>query len=303
MDKSSKVLFVGLDVHKDTIAVAYAPEGRGAEVVSLGMIGTRQSDIDRLVRKLESKGGTLVVAYEAGPCGYWLYRYLTRRGLNCSVVAPSLIPRKAGDRVKTDRRDAVTLARLLRSGDLSSLYVPTVEARSQAAQGPAEGVPAAPGHSLRGGRELERRPSPLVGPGRLSDAGPADRVSGVRPRGERADRPAGPARGRVADGGDNVAAVPGGGSRPSAAGTESHRGRDADRRGGGPHTVRYAAQADELSRAHAVGVLVGAAPAPGRHHEGGKRPRAAGSRRGRLGLSLPGEGQSAPEAAPREGAR
>src|ERR1700694_2259049 len=127
MDKSSKMLFVGLDVHKETIAVAYAPGDRGAEVVPLGMIGTRQCDIDKLIRRLESKGATLVVAYEAGPCGYWLYRYLTRRGLSCSVVAPSLIPRKAGDRVKTDRRDAVTLARLLRSGDLSSIYVLTVD--------------------------------------------------------------------------------------------------------------------------------------------------------------------------------
>ncbi len=126
MGESSKTLFVGLDVHKDTIAVAYALEDRGADVVSLGTIGTRQCDIDKLIRKLEGKGATLVLAYEAGPCGYWLYRYLTRRGLSCSVVAPSLIPRKPGDRVKTDRRDAVTLARLLRSGDLSSIYVPTV---------------------------------------------------------------------------------------------------------------------------------------------------------------------------------
>jgi transposase len=126
MGESSKTLFVGLDVHKDSIAVAYALEDRGAEVISLGMIGTRQYDIDKLIRKLEAKGATLAFAYEAGPCGYWLYRYLTRRGLSCTVVAPSLIPRKAGDRVKTDRRDAVTLARLLRSGDLSSIYVPTV---------------------------------------------------------------------------------------------------------------------------------------------------------------------------------
>src|SRR5919204_637928 len=87
MGESNRTLFVGLDVHKDTIAVAYAP----------------------------------------GPCGYWLYRYLTRRGFACSVVAPSLIPRKAGDRVKTDRRDAITLARLLRSGDLSAIYGPTVD--------------------------------------------------------------------------------------------------------------------------------------------------------------------------------
>jgi transposase len=127
MDESSKTLYVGLDVHKEAIAVAYAPEDRGAEVVSLGTIGTRQYDIDKLIRKLQSKGAALVFAYEAGPCGYWLYRYLTRQGFPCSVVAPSLIPRKAGDRVKTDRRDALTLARLMRSGDLTAIYVPAVE--------------------------------------------------------------------------------------------------------------------------------------------------------------------------------
>ena len=127
MDESSRTLYVGLDVHKEAIAVAYAPEERGTEVVALGTIGTRQYDIDKLIRKLQSKGAALVFAYEAGPCGYWLYRYLTRQGLRCSVVAPSLIPRKAGDRVKTDRRDALTLARLLRSGDLTSIYVPAVE--------------------------------------------------------------------------------------------------------------------------------------------------------------------------------
>src|SRR5216117_1156339 len=127
MAESSRTIYVGLDVHKESIAVAYAPEDRGAEVVALGTSGTRQCDIDKLIRKLESKGATLVFVYEAGPCGYWLYRYLTRRAFSCAVVAPSLIPRKAGDRVKTDRRDAVTLARLLRSGDLSSIYVPTVD--------------------------------------------------------------------------------------------------------------------------------------------------------------------------------
>jgi transposase len=128
MDESSKpTLYVGLDVHKDSIAVAYAPEDRGAEVVSLGAIGPRQCDIDKLIRKLQSKGATLVFVYEAGPCGYWLYRYLTRKGLTCHVVAPSLIPRKPGDRVKTDRRDAIMLARLMRSGDLTSIHVPTIE--------------------------------------------------------------------------------------------------------------------------------------------------------------------------------
>ena len=85
MGKSSKSLFVDLDVHKDTIAVAYAAEDRGTEVVSLGMIGTRQYDIDKLIRQLEAKGAPLRFAYEAGPCGYWLYRYLARRGLSCAV--------------------------------------------------------------------------------------------------------------------------------------------------------------------------------------------------------------------------
>ena len=94
MTESSKTLYVGLDVHKESIAVAYAPEDRGAEVVSLGSIGTRQCDIDKLIRKLESKGATLAFSYEAGPCGYGLYRYLTGKGPACQVVAPSLIPRK-----------------------------------------------------------------------------------------------------------------------------------------------------------------------------------------------------------------
>ena len=72
MEQSSKTLYVGLDVHKESIAVAYAPEDRGAEVVSLGPIGTRQYDIDKIIRKLQSQGATLVFAYEAGPCGYGL---------------------------------------------------------------------------------------------------------------------------------------------------------------------------------------------------------------------------------------
>jgi len=116
-----------MDVHKDSIAVAYVVQDHGAEVISLGNIGTRQCDIDKLIRRLQSKSPRLVFVYEAGPCGYWLYRYLTKKGHVCWVVASSLIPKKSGDRVKTNRRDAIKLARLMRSGDLTPVYVPTVE--------------------------------------------------------------------------------------------------------------------------------------------------------------------------------
>jgi transposase len=123
----SRTLYVGMDVHKDSIAVAYVGQAHGAEVVYLGTMGTRHCDIDQLTRKLQSKAKHLIFVYEAGPCGDWLYRYLTKKGHHCWVVAPSLIPKKAGDRVKTDRRDAVQLARLMRSGDLTRVYVPSVE--------------------------------------------------------------------------------------------------------------------------------------------------------------------------------
>ena len=123
----STPLFVGLDVHKDSIAVAHATGGRADPPVFVGEIGTRQADIDRLIRRLQSKTPQLRFVYEAGPSGYGLYRYLTKQGWSCDVVAPSLIPRRPGDKVKTDRRDAVELARLLRSGDLTAVYVPTVD--------------------------------------------------------------------------------------------------------------------------------------------------------------------------------
>ena len=125
MSQSSR-LFIGMDVHKDSIAVAYVTQDHGAEVTYLGTIGTRHGDIDHLIRKMPSKANQRLFVYEAGPCGSWLYRSLTQKGYDCWVVAPSLIPKKPGDRVKTDRRDAVQLARLARSGDLTVVYVPRV---------------------------------------------------------------------------------------------------------------------------------------------------------------------------------
>ena len=115
----SNTRYVGMDVHTESIAVAYVAEEHPAEVVYLGAIGTRQCDIDQRIRTMPSKGKHLVLVYEAGPCGYWLYRYRTQKGPVCWVVAPSLIPKQAGDRVQTTRRDAIQWARLRRSGELT----------------------------------------------------------------------------------------------------------------------------------------------------------------------------------------
>jgi transposase len=126
----SRTLFIGMDVHKDSIAVAYVAQDHGAEVPYLGAIGTRQCDIDQRIRKMQSKAKHLIFVSKADPCGSWLYRYLTTKGSDCWVVAPSLLPKKAGDCVKTDRRDAVQLARLARAGDLTAVYIPKVEAEA-----------------------------------------------------------------------------------------------------------------------------------------------------------------------------
>src|SRR5664279_3629549 len=116
-----KLRFLGLDVHAETIAVAVAePDG---EVRSLGTIANREESIRKFIRKFGSPE-RLRACYEAGPTGFVLYWQLTQLGVNCDVVAPSLVPKKPGDRVKTDRRDALKLARSHRSGDLTAVWVP-----------------------------------------------------------------------------------------------------------------------------------------------------------------------------------
>jgi len=112
-------MFIGLDVHKATISVAVADGKRGGEVRSWGVIPNRADEIRKVVEKLSGRARELHFCYEAGPCGYGLHRQLVAHGHDCMVVAPSLIPVKTGDRVKTDRRDALMLARLHRTGELN----------------------------------------------------------------------------------------------------------------------------------------------------------------------------------------
>ena len=122
--------YVGLDVHKDSISIGLAEEGRSGEVRYYGSINGDLASLDKVVKKLGKDGGELHFVYEAGPCGYGIYRHLVKGGHHCTVVAPSLIPKRAGDRVKNDRRDAESLARLHRSGELTAIYVPREDAEA-----------------------------------------------------------------------------------------------------------------------------------------------------------------------------
>ena len=117
--------YVGLDVSKEKIAVAIADEGRD-EPRYFGMISNTPESVRKLIKQLGTTE-QLKVCYEAGPTGYGIYRVLVSLGVHCEVIAPSLIPQKPGDRVKTDRRDAIRLAHLYRAGELTSVHVPTEE--------------------------------------------------------------------------------------------------------------------------------------------------------------------------------
>ena len=123
------ILFIGLDTHKEFLEVAYIEDNRGAKPIHFGRISSAKLAIKKLIRQFESKypHATLHFVYEAGPCGYWIYRLITSLGHCCYVVAPSLIPKKPGERVKTDKRDALKLAKLLKSEDLTPIYVPEPE--------------------------------------------------------------------------------------------------------------------------------------------------------------------------------
>lgn len=123
---SDSTMYVGLDVHKESIEIALAPH-EGGEVRHYGRIAGDLAAVDKVVSRLSKAHSRLKFVYEAGPCGYALHRHLTRKGYACAVVAPSMIPKCSGDRIKTDRRDAIMLARLHRAGELTAVFVPNAE--------------------------------------------------------------------------------------------------------------------------------------------------------------------------------
>ncbi len=121
------ITYVGLDVHKKTISVALAEGGLRGEARFVGTLPNTAGALTKLAMRLSRKGGELRFCYEAGPCGYGVYRHLRTLGHDCVVVAPSLIPRRPGDRVKTDRRDCLGLAKLDRAGELMAVWVPDAD--------------------------------------------------------------------------------------------------------------------------------------------------------------------------------
>jgi Transposase len=257
----SRTLFIGMEVHKETIAVAYGAHAHGAEVTSLGTLGTRQCDIDQLIRKMPSKAQHLIFVYAAGPCGSWLSRYLMKKDDACWVVAPSLIPTKAGDRVKTDRRDAGQLARLARSGDLTAIYVPTVEeeairdltrAREDARSDLKDTTFRLTAFFLRHAIPLYRpgqlgaSSPPVALRSRVSNACAAHRLSRIRPGCARTGR---------------TAPAPGTGT-PSPPRRVMHRGHHHGRRGRRPAALRYPQRTHEILGADPLGIFLwGTAPA------------------------------------------
>src|SRR5207244_320705 len=147
---ADRITYVGLDVHKESIVVALADGGLRGEVREYGRIANTPAALERLLCKLGGDGMTLRFCYEAGPCGYAIQPRLAARRHECVVVAPSLIPKRAGDRVKTDRRDAASLARLHRAGELTAVWVPDVghEAMRDLVRARLDAV-----HSLRRARQ------------------------------------------------------------------------------------------------------------------------------------------------------
>jgi hypothetical protein len=296
----SRPLCIGMDGHTDTIAVASVAPDHGAAVTPLGTRGTRQGDSAQLMRTMPSQAPHLLFGSEAGPCGSWLDRYLRHQDDDCWVVAPSRMPHKAGARVQTDRRDAIQLARLARSGDLTVVAVPQgqEEARRDLTRARAEAISAlkdAQGrlqacvlrHDIRDPGRAQWGPGPpAVALCRgLSHAHATQCFSRLRPSSPGAYRTPPTARASTPRARASLAVVPGGRGSAGLARRAMHGGRHPASSPGCPAPVCDPQSTDAMRGLDSRSILLrGATPTgvddPSRH-----QPCPTRARRKRLGLS------------------
>ena len=275
------ITYVGLDVHTDTIAVALAEAGVRGDVRAYGKVANTPAAMKALAAKLSRVGSVLRFCYEAGPCGYGIQRQLTLAGHGCVVVAPSLIPRKSGDRIKTDRLDAINLAKLHRAGELTPVWVPDpaheairdlVRARLAAVRSLRQARQQLSGFLLRHGRHYNRPAWTLMH---------RRWMAGLRIRASRASHRAGRlhCRGRggagatrpfgssYRGGAAGLVAGPGGARIASAARDGAGRRGDGDRRTRRHYPLRQSSPAHGVSRSGSVRALQRRHTPPRRHHE------------------------------------
>ena len=297
---AKRSMFVGMDVHKESIDISLAEEGRDGEVRHYGVIPGDLEALAKVVRALRAPTRRLRFVYEAGPCGFGIHRYLTAQGEDCVVVNPSSMPKRSGDRIKTDRRDGDALARLHRAGELTAIYIPTaddealrdlVRAREDAVGLSTQAKHRLKAFLLRQGRRYPGRAGwtlpyrrwladlsfPLA-PQHIALQEYRDTIDETERRVERLtdqlrqltpDVALGAGRGRAA-----------GVTRRLVC----HGGRP--RRGSRRHpALRASAPADGVSRPGAVGVLERAERPTRRDHQGGQSARAATARRSGVGVS------------------
>jgi|SRR5438105_4802693 len=295
----NRSMSVGLDVHKETIDVSIAEGHRNGEVRHYGVIASDLEPLDKVVRALRAPNRRLHFVYEAGPCGFGIYRYLTNRGEACVVVSPSMVPKRSGDRVKTDRRDSVTLARLHRAGELRAIYVPDdadeamrdlVRAREDAVGMGTQAKYRLKAFLLRQGRHIRGVRAGRFRRRWLTDlsfptAPQTYHAAGI-PRHDRRDRATDRAAHRATASPRADVAV--GSRRRGLAGPARrvvHHRRGVGGRTRRSDAIRAPAGTDGVSRTRAVGIFQRAECATRRHYEGGQSTRTPSARRSGLGIS------------------
>ena len=299
------IRYVGLDVHKEGIVVAVAEGGLRSEVRDYGRIANTPAALRRLAHKLDWEGVTLRLCYEAGPCGYGIQRQLSALGQECIVVAPSLIPKRMGDRVKTDRRDAANLARLHRAGELTAVWVPDpgheamrdlVRARLDAVRALRRARQQLSGFLLRQGchygrpawTKLHRRwLAGLKFEQAVHHIVLEDYIAAVEAAQDRRDRLTAQIAAMLSDW--TLA--------PVVAALQTMRGMalgqcgNIDRRTGRSRALRQSAPADGLSRIGAIGAFERCERQTRQPHQGRQQRRPPTADRGGLDLPLPGPDQ------------